>query len=105
MKSLGGFVSGYRDAVNAKPRLTRWLLAGPAALITSVLGMAAMPFWVPAGAGDVNHIVFPILLFPGIWALAFFYACLDESLPRATTVMLGSIFAQGALIASAFIGG
>jgi hypothetical protein len=49
--------------------------------------MAAMPFWLPKGAGGVDHIAFPLFFMPAIWAIIFFYALLDRSLTRAATIM------------------
>ncbi|APX14147.1 hypothetical protein BWR18_19705 (plasmid) [Tateyamaria omphalii] len=48
--------------------LWRWILAGPAALILSILAMAGLPTILPAGAGGINHLVLPVVLFPLLWA-------------------------------------
>ena len=61
----------------------------------------AMPVWLPAGAAGINDIAFPILLTPLLWALPFFYACLEENLVRGTLVISGAIIVQGALVAVA----
>jgi hypothetical protein len=48
--------------------LARWLQAGPAALVLSVLTMAALPLLLPQGAAGIDHLVLPVVLFPLIWA-------------------------------------
>ena len=71
-------------------RLRPWLralLAGPCALGLTALIMAVMPFWVPKGAGGVDHIAFPLFFMPAIWAVIFFYAVLDRRLGRVAMVM------------------
>lgn len=91
-------------AVERRPLLARWLLAGPGALLAAILGMAAMPVWLPAGAAGIDNIVYPIVLAPLIWTVVFLYALLDASLPRATAVVLGLILADGILVALAASG-
>ena len=66
--------------------------------------MMAMPVWLPSGAAGINDIAFPILLTPLLWALPFFYACLEENLVRGTLVISGAIIVQGALVAVAMAG-
>ncbi|MEM7170041.1 MAG: hypothetical protein AAF530_07710 [Pseudomonadota bacterium] len=61
----------------------RWLLAGPGALLGAIVVMSAMPIWFPKGAAEIDHLIFPLILFPAIWALLFFYSCLTEDLIRA----------------------
>ena len=41
---------------------------------------------------------------PLLWAIPFFYACLEENLPRGVVVTLVAILAQAALAATAFVG-
>src|SRR5882672_2766770 len=65
----------------------RALLAGPCAAALTFLVMAGMPFWVPKGAGGVDHIAFPLFFMPAIWGVIFFYALLDRSLARIAIVM------------------
>jgi hypothetical protein len=50
---------------------------------------AGMPYWVPKGAGGVDHIAFPLFFMPAIWGIIFFYALLDRSLARIAVVMGG----------------
>ena len=71
-------------------RLHAWLralLAGPCAAALTFLVVAAMPYWVPKGAGGVDHIAFPLFFMPAIWGVIFFYALLDRSLTRIAVVM------------------
>jgi hypothetical protein len=63
------------------------VLAGLRALFAGLLTMMAMPVWLPAGAAGIKDIAFPILLTPLLWAVPFFYACLEENLVRGTLVM------------------
>ena len=92
------------EAITAHPTLTRWLLAGPGALAAGVASLMAMPLWLPSGAAGINDIAFPVLLTPLLWALPFFYACLEENLVRGTLVISGAIIVQGALVAVAMAG-
>lgn len=91
-------------AVERRPRLTRWLLAGPGALVAAILVMAAMPVWLPAGPAGVDNIVLPIVLAPLIWTAVFIYTVLEPSLPRGAAVLLGVILLKGALVALAVTG-
>lgn len=86
-----------------RDRLARTLLAGPGALITAVVAMAAMPVWLPPGTAGIDNLVFPLVLFPLIWAAAFFYACLDENLIRAAVTLLAATGLNGAVVAWAFL--
>lgn len=79
----------------------RWIVAGPLALVASLAALAAMPHMIPPGAGGIDHLVFPVLAFPLIWAAAFFYACLEENIVRAALVLAGITVAQFAVIATA----
>jgi len=65
----------------------RALLAGPCTAAITFLVVAAMPHWVPKGAGGVDHIAFPLFFMPAIWGVIFFYALLDRSLTRIAVVM------------------
>jgi putative effector of murein hydrolase LrgA (UPF0299 family) len=89
-------LAGGADHQGAAPerprsnRLHRWLralLAGPCTAALTLLIFAAMPSWVPKGAGGVDHIAFPLFFLPAIWGVIFFYALLDRSLARITIIM------------------
>lgn len=88
---------------DAHPKATRWIMAGPGALIVAVLFLAAMPVWLPAGSAGVNNIVYPLVLAPLFWTAAFLYACLEENLRRGASVMVGAVLLQGAIVALAFL--
>ncbi len=94
-------VARISASIHANPVTTRWILAGPGAILLALSTMAAMPLWVPPGAAGVNDIALPILLTPLIWAAPFFYACLEDNLPRAALVMTSATLIQaGAVFAS-----
>ena len=84
-------------AVAARPVTTRWLLAGPGALLAAVATMSVMPLWLPRGRAGVTNLAFPIILAPLIWAVAFFYACLEENLVRASLVIAAAVLGQAAI--------
>ncbi|MBU0724587.1 MAG: hypothetical protein KJ904_07005 [Alphaproteobacteria bacterium] len=78
---------------------TRWLLGGPMAVLIAIMAMGAMPLWFPTGAAGVDHLVFPLILFPALWAAGFFYAILAENLRRAALVMTALALINAACIA------
>ena len=86
-------------AIEANPVAARWLLAGPVALLASLATMLAMPLWRPEGAAGVDGLVLPIVLTPLLWAVPFFYACLESDLPRCATVLAVLALGQGLLVA------
>lgn len=69
----------------------RILVAGPLVFLTAVLTMAGGALWLPQGAASIDNVVLPVVLFPAIWAVLFFYACLDRRLGRASAVV-GALF-------------
>jgi hypothetical protein len=77
---------------SAAPPTSRWqlgariALAGPVAVLLSVLIFAGMPLWLPRGAAGIDHIVMPLILLPAVWAVLFFHAVLDRSLARVALV-------------------
>ena len=84
------------------PVVSRWLLAGPVTLLVAVLIMAATPVWMPAGVGGVDNLVLPLILFPLIWAIPFFYSLVEERLTRAWAVLTGLAVLNGLIVLSAF---
>lgn len=66
----------------------RGLIAGPLVLACSVLVMAGMPIYLPAGAGGADHIAFSVLLFPLIWAALFFYAIMEKRQWRSAVILI-----------------
>lgn len=102
---MAGWIGSMKGFVEAHPRSTRWLLAGPGAVAAALAFMCAMPVWLPAGQAGVNNIAYPLILAPLIWAVAFTYACLEENLPRGAAVILGSTLLQAALVGLEMSGG
>lgn len=95
------------EQASLKRRATvlRWILAGPVALTVAYVVMAAMPLWFPEGAAGIDHLILPLILFPAIWAAAFFYACLAEDLGRASVVLIGLLLINAAAAGWAVWGG
>lgn len=91
-------------AVNARPLLTRWLLAGPGAVAAALLFVMAMPVWLPEGAAGVDHVVWPMVLAPLIWALICTYACVEENLARGVIFTVGVVVVCGLLSGLAVMG-
>ena len=85
--------------------VVRWILAGPVAVAVAVAIMAAMPLWFPEGRAGVDHLILPLILFPAIWAVAFFYACLTENLSRAGVTLMGLLLINAAAAGWAIWGG
>ena len=104
MEQIRLLTVGLADRVNARPKLTRWLLAGPGALLAALLFMTSMPVWFPAGTAGVNNIVLPLVLAPLFWAAAFTYTCIEENLPRGTAVIISAIVVQMLVVGAAFAG-
>ncbi len=82
----------------------RFWLAGPVTLIVSVVVMAAMSLWLPPGKADVDHLVFPVVLFPLIWACLFFYAVLDDRIKRAWLVFLILFIVNSTAVVASIMG-
>lgn len=85
-------------------RSTRFWLAGPIALLLSILFMASMSLWLPKGAAGINHLVLPIILFPLIWSVFFFYAVMADNKKRMVIVMLSLLLLCGGLVTASFMG-
>ena len=96
---MGLAESGDRSVV------LRWILAGPVAIAVAIAVMAAMPLWFPEGAAGIDHLILPLILFPAIWAAAFFYACLAENLGRASVVLIALLLINAAAAGWAIWGG
>ncbi|MEO0622177.1 MAG: hypothetical protein AAFU49_00395 [Pseudomonadota bacterium] len=102
---MPGLAGRLRAATERWPATVRWWLGGAGSVVLSILAMAAMPLWLPKGSAGIDHIVFPVVLFPAIWAAVFFYVVLEGSPVRCLCVMLGATAINIALIAMAFLGG
>lgn len=77
----------------------RLILAGPVAVLSSLAIMAGLATWLPPGAGRVNHLVLPIVLFPAIFTALLVYSYYDRKLLRAYAVVVGLAVVHVALIA------
>ncbi|MEM6488754.1 MAG: hypothetical protein AAF677_10895 [Pseudomonadota bacterium] len=97
-------LSTARQAVTGRPVLTRWILGGPATVVLAMLVTVAMPLWLPPGPAGLDHIVFPVLLFPATWAILFFYVVLKGNLARCTAVFVAVAAVNAGLIVAAFTG-
>ena len=87
-------LSGLATAIDRRPTLTRWLLAGPGTLIFALLFMSTMPLWMPAGSSGVEHLIYPVVLAPLFWALAFIYTLIESNLVRCSSFIAGAILLQ-----------
>lgn len=77
----------------------RIMLAGPGAVIVTLVVMAGMTRWIPGGAAGIDNLVLPLVLVPLIWAMLFFHACLDRTLSRVAGVALALLLIHGGLVA------
>jgi hypothetical protein len=94
-----------QSPVTSRPRLwPRVVLAGPIAFIAAGLIMGGGALWLPEGAAKIDNLVLPIVLFPAIWSLVFFYACLDRRIGRAYLVVLAAALLNAAPIALHILG-
>lgn len=96
-------VAQLKAGTSISRRWSRGVLIGPVVFITSAAVMAGGALWVPKGAASIDNIVLPIVFFPAIWAVLFFYACLDRRLLRAWLITLSLLIANGFMIALQFI--
>ena len=78
-----------------RKQAARWVLAGPAALLLALFVLAGMPVWMPPGPSRVDHIMVPLIVFPGIWGAAFFYAVLADRLWRVAAVFAAIVLFPG----------
>jgi hypothetical protein len=86
-------------------RWSRVLLAGPGAVLVTVVVMAGMALWLPGGRAGIDNLVLPLVLAPLIWAVLFFHACLDRNIGRVALVALLLLVSHGGLLAHKFLGG
>jgi hypothetical protein len=80
-------------------RIARVILAGPVVFGAAVVVMAGGALWVPSGAARIDNIVLPLVLFPAIWAVLFFYACLTRRLLRSYIVVAAIVLSNAAMLA------
>lgn len=82
----------------------RFWLAGPVAFILAVLVMLGMAIWFPGGAAGLNNVVLPMIAFPLIWAVIFFYAYLDRNTKRVALAFSCIALVHAALLIAHFTG-
>lgn len=98
----GGACAGSRAEKGVSEGLRKGIrvfLAGPGAIIVSLVVVGGMPLWLPRGAAGVDNLVLPLVLIPLIWAALFFHACLDRRLARVAVVAVTLFLAHGGLMA------
>ena len=76
-------------STSAARRWARAILAGPLVLLCSLGIMGGANLWLPPGEGGVNDIVLPILLYPAVWTVLFFYACFERRIGRGYAIVGG----------------
>ncbi len=81
----------------------RFWLAGPVAFLLSMITMMGMTVWFPKGEAAVDNIVMPLVLFPIIWAIIFFYAYLDSKIKRVALCFSALAGSHIVLLAFQFI--
>ncbi len=85
-------------------RSARFWLAGPAALVLAVVLMLGMVVWLPAGRAQIDNIVIPMIVFPLIWAVLFFYAYLALRIARVAVVFAALLVAHIGILAVHLLG-
>jgi hypothetical protein len=83
----------------------RVALAGPLAIIATLVVLAGLPLWLPGGAAGIDNLVVPLVLAPLIWAGLFFHACLDRNLLRVGAVAALLVVVHGGLVAQRLLVG
>ena len=84
--------------VFANWRWPRIFLVGPLVFLSAFLAVCGASVYLPAGPARIDNVAIPLVLFPAIWALLFFYSYLDSRLIRAYTVVLFVLGANLALV-------
>lgn len=84
-----------RRWISARPATMRVILGGPLVLIAAIMVLAAMPLWFPEGSAGIDHVVLPLILFPAVWAILFFYAVMARSLVRIGVVLFAVTLING----------
>ncbi|WP_372778930.1 hypothetical protein [Litorivivens sp.] len=91
--------------VFANWRWPRIFLVGPLVFLSTFLTVCGASVYLPAGPARIDNVAIPLVLFPAIWALLFFYSYLDSRLIRAYTVVLLVLGANLALVLLHISGG
>ncbi len=102
-KPSGRFGRGLIERWNNRPLRTRWIASGPVAFVMAILSMASLPHGLPAGAGGVDHLVMPVIVFPLIWAVLIVLPLLPDRPGRLLGLYISIILAELALIVAGFL--
>lgn len=86
-------------------RWPRIFLVGPLVFLSAFLAVCGASVYLPAGPARIDNVAIPLVLFPAIWALLFFYSYLDSRLIRAYTLVLLVLGANLALVLLHISGG
>ncbi|MEP5759084.1 MAG: hypothetical protein ABJ327_07205 [Litoreibacter sp.] len=84
LRKLDAFVGKLDRRLGVRPTLTRWVLAGPLGFILSILSLTGLPHLLPVGAGGVNHLLLPVILFPVLWTIYIVWPVMTERLGLCT---------------------
>jgi hypothetical protein len=49
------------NPIQSRHRWARILLAGPGAIVVTLMSLAGMPLWLPGGAAGINNLAFPLV--------------------------------------------
>lgn len=83
----------------------KFWLAGSMALLLAIFVVASMALWLTEGMAASHYWMIPIILFPLIWSVAFFYPILDNNIRRASLVMTVTLMVSAGLLVAASIMG
>ncbi|MQQ09622.1 hypothetical protein GFB49_14235 [Epibacterium sp. SM1979] len=64
----------------------------------AILSMASLPHGLPVGAGGVDHLVMPVVLFPLLWAVLIVVPVLPERPGGVQAAYIGTILVELVLI-------
>ncbi|MEM8824150.1 MAG: hypothetical protein AAGF30_11110 [Pseudomonadota bacterium] len=101
--AAGRLTDVLAQAIERRPRLWRWILAGPVAFVLALISLGAMPHILPQGRGGVDHLIVPTILLPITWAALIIWPVATERLPVCVAVYTVAIFVFGGVIAAALI--
>lgn len=74
--------TGLSETAPSSSLFWRFVLAGPLVFLVAVAVMGGAAVLIPPGPATINHVAIPLVIFPGVWAILFFYACLETRLWR-----------------------
>lgn len=82
----------------SRKQIARVVLAGPLAFLCAFVVVCAASVWLPPGPALIDNIAVPLVLFPAVWAMLFFYCYLTINLWRAYALLLILVLAHAGLI-------